>query len=169
MTNVALALTANLGPEPATRGASGLGYVAAGLILLAIACEAIYVRRIFQRREHGGGDPGDDDGGGGGGLRRGEDRIPPKGSPGNAPEWWPEFERQFADHVAAQSQVQSQVQSPVQEGLSSTFWSSTGLWVAVDCLPRAHAGGEPGRTAGASGCPGGAVTRARNTWNDQPW
>jgi hypothetical protein len=105
VTNVALALAGNLGAEPATRSPSWLGYAAGGLIVLAIACETIYIWWVLGRGGDGGRNPSDDDGGGGTGP--GPDRISPRGSPGTDPEWWPEFERQFADHIGAQARVQA--------------------------------------------------------------
>jgi hypothetical protein len=106
---VAFALTGNLGGEPAAGSAAPwVVYVTAGLIFLAIACEAIYIRWMIERGEKGRGNSSDDDGGGGGGIGRGQDLIPPKGSPGADPEWWPEFERQFAAQVGAQSKVHAE-------------------------------------------------------------
>lgn len=55
----------------------------------------------------GGNDESDDEGGGGGGGGGGRKRTPPRGSPGNEPEWWPEFEREFAIYVTNRLAVAS--------------------------------------------------------------
>ena len=57
----------------------------------------------FEDRGNGSDDDGGDDGGGG----AGDERTPPRGSPGHEPSWWPEFERELALYQRSREELAS--------------------------------------------------------------